>query len=272
VRAAVIVAAAAAIAMLSACSAGVAPSADAAAKPSSTPPASTLPAPAPAPPPTTVPATTVPATTAAPTTAPTTTLPPPPPPTDPPTTAPAPPVTVTDVVDGDTVDVSTGARIRVIGIDAPEVGACGADQATRAMEALVLGKAVALTAGARDDVDRYGRLLRYVDVDGGDAGLSLIQQGLAIARYDSRDGYGGHPREQEYVAADAASPDPVCAAPPAPAPAPAPVAGLPADDAPSGAYYANCDAARAAGVAPLYVGEPGYRPKLDRDRDGVACE
>lgn len=38
------------------------------------------------------------------------------------------------------------------------------------------------------------------------------------------------------------------------------------------AYYRNCAAARAAGVAPLYRGDPGYRPALDRDGDGVACE
>lgn len=37
-------------------------------------------------------------------------------------------------------------------------------------------------------------------------------------------------------------------------------------------YYANCDAARAAGAAPLYQGQPGYSTKLDRDRDGIACE
>lgn len=37
-------------------------------------------------------------------------------------------------------------------------------------------------------------------------------------------------------------------------------------------YYANCAAARAAGVAPLYAGEPGYRLGLDRDHDGKACE
>ncbi len=37
-------------------------------------------------------------------------------------------------------------------------------------------------------------------------------------------------------------------------------------------YYANCAAARAAGAAPLNRGEPGYRPALDRDNDGVACE
>jgi len=37
-------------------------------------------------------------------------------------------------------------------------------------------------------------------------------------------------------------------------------------------YYANCTAARAAGVTPIYRGEPGYSSKLDRDGDGVACE
>ncbi|WP_415783628.1 excalibur calcium-binding domain-containing protein [Micrococcus flavus] len=37
-------------------------------------------------------------------------------------------------------------------------------------------------------------------------------------------------------------------------------------------YYKNCDAARAAGAAPLLRGEPGYRPRMDGDDDGVACE
>lgn len=36
--------------------------------------------------------------------------------------------------------------------------------------------------------------------------------------------------------------------------------------------YANCDAVRAAGKAPIRVGEPGYSKKLDRDGDGVGCE
>ncbi|MEU1099617.1 excalibur calcium-binding domain-containing protein [Streptomyces tibetensis] len=36
--------------------------------------------------------------------------------------------------------------------------------------------------------------------------------------------------------------------------------------------YENCDAARAAGAAPIHQGEPGYAPHLDRDGDGVACE
>ncbi len=117
---------------------------------------------------------------------------------------------VTHVVDGDTIDVAGAGRVRVIGIDTPERGACGYDSATYAMSDLVLGREVALVAGAADDADRYGRLLRYVDVGGSDAGLSLIEDGWAIARYDSRDGYGRHPREDAYVAADLAAPDLGC--------------------------------------------------------------
>ncbi|MEY2566260.1 MAG: hypothetical protein QOE35_789 [Actinomycetota bacterium] len=40
----------------------------------------------------------------------------------------------------------------------------------------------------------------------------------------------------------------------------------------SSVYYANCDDARAHGAAPIYQGQPGYRPGLDRDGDGIACE
>ncbi|WP_154654171.1 GmrSD restriction endonuclease domain-containing protein [Acidipropionibacterium thoenii] len=40
----------------------------------------------------------------------------------------------------------------------------------------------------------------------------------------------------------------------------------------SAVYYKNCAAAKKAGAAPLYRGHPGYRPALDRDNDGIACE
>lgn len=43
-------------------------------------------------------------------------------------------------------------------------------------------------------------------------------------------------------------------------------------DGGAASYYPNCAAARAAGVAPLYAGQPGYSSNLDRDGDGVACE
>ena len=52
-------------------------------------------------------------------------------------------------------------------------------------------------------------------------------------------------------------------APPAPAPQPVRAPTRP---------YASCAQAREAGAAPLYEGDPGYNPRLDRDNDGVACE
>lgn len=39
-----------------------------------------------------------------------------------------------------------------------------------------------------------------------------------------------------------------------------------------GDYWEGCDDARAAGTAPIYRGEPGYREGMDGDSDGIACE
>lgn len=39
-----------------------------------------------------------------------------------------------------------------------------------------------------------------------------------------------------------------------------------------GDHWSRCARARAAGTAPIYIGEPGYRDELDWDGDGVACE
>ena len=37
----------------------------------------------------------------------------------------------------------------------------------------------------------------------------------------------------------------------------------------AGDYWSGCDAARAAGTAPIYRGEPGYRSGMDGDDDGI---
>ena len=37
-------------------------------------------------------------------------------------------------------------------------------------------------------------------------------------------------------------------------------------------YYPNCTMARALGAESIRRGEPGYRPQLDADNDGIACE
>lgn len=117
------------------------------------------------------------------------------------------------VVDGDTLHVAGSGRVRLLGIDTPEHGECGFDRAGDALAGLVLHKAVGLVPPDPDrGTDVYGRLLRYVDVGDTDAGLTLIARGLAVARYDSRDGYGPHPREPEYIAVDAASPAGGCPA------------------------------------------------------------
>jgi Protein of unknown function (DUF1524)/Excalibur calcium-binding domain len=70
---------------------------------------------------------------------------------------------------------------------------------------------------------------------------------------------------------------PMSTAPPTAAPA-APPAAPPASSEPSapaqdsGVVYANCDAVRAAGAAPIHAGQPGYSRKLDRDGDDIGCE
>jgi len=71
------------------------------------------------------------------------------------------------------------------------------------------------------------------------------------------------PDTQPAAAPAQAAPAPARAPAPAPAPVPAPAAGV---------AYANCAAVRAAGAAPIRVGQPGYSRRLDRDGDGVGCE
>ncbi|WP_184059911.1 excalibur calcium-binding domain-containing protein [Sphingomonas aerophila] len=39
-----------------------------------------------------------------------------------------------------------------------------------------------------------------------------------------------------------------------------------------GDHWSGCNDARAVGTAPIYEGEPGYRPEMDGDSDGIACE
>ena len=106
------------------------------------------------------------------------------------------------VIDGDTVVISGDERVRLIGIDTPENGQCGFDEAKQALEKLLASGSATFYSGTTSDKDKYARLLRYIEVEGIDVGLNLISNGFAIARYDSRDGYGPHDRESEYIDAD----------------------------------------------------------------------
>ena len=114
---------------------------------------------------------------------------------------------VTQVVDGDTVVIDSGERVRLIGVDTPERGTCGYHAATEAMRRQVIGRRVVLVnPDSVQDLDAYGRLLRFVEVGDSDAGLAQIRSGLGNARYDSTDGYDEHPREERYHRADRQSP------------------------------------------------------------------
>jgi endonuclease YncB( thermonuclease family) len=114
-------------------------------------------------------------------------------------------------VDGDTAVTSEG-RVRLLGMDTPERGQCGFGPASSYAARLAPpGSTIELVAvPGDDDKDRFGRLLRYVEVGTTDVGYELIRAGYAIARYDSRDGYGPHPRERDYIAADASAPHHSC--------------------------------------------------------------
>jgi micrococcal nuclease len=92
-------------------------------------------------------------------------------------------VDVVEVVDGDTFVVTSSGteyEVRLIGVDAPEDGECWSREAAMLLEGL-LGAEVVLRTD-ESDRDRFGRLLRYVEVDGGDVNLQLVRAGAATAR------------------------------------------------------------------------------------------
>ncbi len=92
--------------------------------------------------------------------------------------------TVARVIDGDTIELADGRRVRYIGVDAPELGdvrktaACFAKEAMEENKRLVDSKTVRLEKDISDR-DRYGRLLRYVYVGEVFVNDYLVRQGVA---------------------------------------------------------------------------------------------
>ena len=89
---------------------------------------------------------------------------------------------VTRVIDGDTIELEGGERVRYIGINAPEKpSGCFAEQSTQFNKELVLNKNIRLQKGPTDK-DNYGRLLRYIYTEGGIlVNETLVQTGHAYA-------------------------------------------------------------------------------------------
>ena len=90
---------------------------------------------------------------------------------------------VARIGDGDTLDVRGGARVRLVQIDAPELGEgeCYAREAKHELERLApRGARVELVDDpGLDDIDRYGRLLRYVEIENANVNVELVRRGAA---------------------------------------------------------------------------------------------
>ena len=84
------------------------------------------------------------------------------------------------VIDGDTITLEGGEKVRLIGIDTPERGEDGYEEAQQALTELVLDKTVMLVP-QKSNRDIYGRLLRDVYVDDLFVNLYLIEAGYATA-------------------------------------------------------------------------------------------
>ncbi|MBI4099862.1 thermonuclease family protein [Candidatus Microgenomates bacterium] len=101
---------------------------------------------------------------------------------------------VTEVIDGDTfkIDSEGGKRVRLIGIDAPELDRCLAQEAKQKLTDLVLGKEVALTDQFSDP---YGRIMANVFV-----GKTYVNKEVLAAGLGRMD-YMNHTRREELKAA-----------------------------------------------------------------------
>lgn len=86
--------------------------------------------------------------------------------------------TVVRVIDGDTVELSGGDRLRLLGIDAPEHGEPYYDSAKIYLTQAVMGKQVRVEFGSRRR-DGYGRLLGYIYMDTVLVNAEMLRHGYA---------------------------------------------------------------------------------------------
>jgi endonuclease YncB( thermonuclease family) len=98
---------------------------------------------------------------------------------------------VARIGDGDTLDVRGGARVRLVQIDAPELGEgeCYAHEAKHELERLApRGAHVELVDDpGLADIDRYGRLLRYVEIERTNVNVELVRRGAAAPYFRGGD-------------------------------------------------------------------------------------
>ncbi len=93
-------------------------------------------------------------------------------------------VLVKRVIDGDTFETISGKKVRLIGIDAPELHPkkeCMGEEAKDFLQGKIEGKKVLLKKD-KTNTDKYGRLLRYVYLKDEFINQSLAEKGLAKAK------------------------------------------------------------------------------------------
>lgn len=86
--------------------------------------------------------------------------------------------TVTQVIDGDTIELASGRRVRYIGINTPERGQPYYEEATAINQRLVTGQQIFLELDV-ETFDQYGRRLAYVWAAGRLVNLEIVRQGFA---------------------------------------------------------------------------------------------
>jgi endonuclease YncB( thermonuclease family) len=200
---------------------------------------------------------------------------------------------VSRVIDGDTIRLDNGDRVRLVQIDAPEdKGECYGKKAGKVLRQLLPdGTEIRLESDPRlDDVDKYGRLLRYVFVRDNNINLVLVKKGAASVWYF--DGDRGRYAKKLLHAAERASRerrgawgaceaelDPTNAFNPRPkVNEPSALVPQTSNDCAEGydpclpvVSDLDCPEIEAMGLAPVSVsGSDPYR--LDGDGDGVGCE
>jgi len=84
------------------------------------------------------------------------------------------------IIDGDTLALANGEKVRLVGINAPEKNEPCWEEAKKRLEELVLGKSVLLKRDVSDR-DKYGRLVRMVYSEGKLVNLILVEEGLALS-------------------------------------------------------------------------------------------
>jgi len=87
-------------------------------------------------------------------------------------------IVVSEVIDGDTIKLSNGELVRLLGINAPEKGQKFYEEAKRKLKEILRDKKIILERDARDK-DNYGRLLRYVFADNIFVNSLLVREGYA---------------------------------------------------------------------------------------------